>query len=109
MDGNALEMILARLDGIEADLRAMRIAQITERLTGKTPRQARVEARHRMIRDLADATGLGRSWAAASEVLLILCGKKPIPDGLERLVITLQDDEECARSPRAIYRILIDD
>lgn len=98
--------ILAKLEEIHSELQAMRIAEAVRLTIGKTPRQMRLERRHARLRELADATGLGRSWAAAHEVLLILAGRHSIPLGMERTVAQLQQDEECARSPRGIYRII---
>jgi len=71
----------------------------------KSGRALRAQRRHERLRRIAAATGL-QGWAAASELQLILCGKAPIPAGVERDVEALARDPEAARSLAHLHRVL---
>lgn len=94
------------LEALRAEVRALRVELAMQRRNAKTPRQARYERRCSEIRELAEATGLGRTYAAAGAVLVIIAGKRPPPPACERIVQRLQADAECPLSVRGIWRVI---
>ena len=98
--------ILSAVEAVCAEVRALRMELIVQRTNNKTPRQVRTEKRHKSLRELADATGMGRGWPCASEIVLILAGKRPAPPGFESLVQGLRRDDECPHSLRGMYRVI---
>lgn len=73
--------------------------------------QRRLKARRRAlcIRRLGAAFGLGPTWACASQVLAVISGASPCPEGLERECAELRADPKTARSIEHVYRVLCTD
>ena len=94
---------------MRAELQALRLAIVTQRITDKTPRQVRTEQRHERLRELAEAIGIGSGWPGATEIVLVLFGNRQAPDGFGSLVEKLRRDDECPRSVRGIYRVISQD
>lgn len=70
------------------------------------PRSARTAARHALLRELAESTGVREAWAAAGEVALLLAGEHaPVPTAAA-LCARLRADPDCPRSLRQVYRVL---
>jgi beta-phosphoglucomutase-like phosphatase (HAD superfamily) len=98
--------VAALLADLRAEVRALRTEIAQQRIAGKTARQVRLERRHARLRDLANATGMGQTWACATAVLLILCGKRPAPEGYQQTARQLAQDPECPKSIRGLYRVI---
>lgn len=98
--------VLAAIESLRAEVRALRVDLAMQRRNEKTPRQARYERRCADIRELARATDLGQTYACAGAVLMLLTGTRPPPPGCERIVQRLQRDPECPLSVRGIWRIV---
>lgn len=100
------KMVLAAIEELRAEVHALRADLAMRTRNSKTARQARYERRCARLREIANATGLGATWANATAVLLILCGRHQVPAGQERNAQLLQQDPECPKSARGIYRII---
>lgn len=100
------QIILAAIDDLRAEVRALRIELAMRERNSKTPRQVRYERRCARLRQVAEATGLGQTYAAAGRVLAVLAGKQAAPIGCERDVELLRSDAECPKSLRAIWRVI---
>jgi hypothetical protein len=96
------ELLLALRD----EIRQLRIAFVMQQRNRATPRQKRTERRHARTRELAEATGLGVTWAAAEQVALILRRQAPAPEGFEPVVQWLINQTEVSRSARGVWNII---
>ncbi|GMU48656.1 MAG: hypothetical protein AMXMBFR31_08820 [Candidatus Desulfobacillus denitrificans] len=97
--------ILAALADLRAEVRQLR--DLLEKRAAR-PRDIRMQRRHKAIRELGQAAGLGPTWSCARAVLGIIDGTEPVPEGLAALVARLRKDDETPTTTKTIYRILCD-
>lgn len=89
-----------------AELRALRTELAPLVRPEKSARQVRLERRNAKIIELAEATGLGCTYAAATRLETILAGVTPAPTGMERLIAELRHGDEPVTTARHLWRIL---
>ncbi len=82
-------------------LHALR-AELARQRHEKSAREVRLERRHTMLRQLADAIG-PINWGTAKEVRRVLLGEVSPPGGMERLVGELRRDAETPMSEGRIW------
>lgn len=101
------ELLLQRqaIDALRKELALHRLAGApSEPPPAANPRAHRDD----LLRELAGAFHLGRTWPAAAQVLLCLAGKLPPPEGCEDLVEELLAAGNVPTSQRQIHEILKD-
>lgn len=97
---------------LRGDVQRLARLLVQDRLTAAaTPPAPRREdphaARNEKLRELAAAFGLGATWPAALQTLLVLAGKRPPPQGCEALVAELlADGARLPTSQRMLHEIL---
>jgi len=98
--------ILAALNEIRAEVRALRLDMKAQQHDGKTPRTVQTERKHKRLCDLAKATGLGTGYAAATQVLLIWTGTHVTPPGYEQIIEFLRREYKKPLRIETIWRII---
>lgn len=101
--------ILAAIENIHDELKALRLELALTRVTTKSARRVRYERRRDLLKQLSHGLGIDPPYPCAGEIVLILSGKRAAPPGMENIVSTLQRDEECPASIRRIYEAIVDD
>jgi hypothetical protein len=70
------------------------------------PAANRNERRNELLRQLAAATGLGPTKAAALQVLLTITGTRPPPEGMADVLDELREHEPLPTAWETVYRVM---
>jgi hypothetical protein len=108
--GRVNSEIIAALNELRNEVRALRFDLKAKQHDTKTPRKLRHELRCKRICEMAAATGaatgLGICWECAKQVLMIINGEIDPPKGAEQTALKLRQDTECPKTTKTIWTII---